>query len=620
MSDNMASGAVFGRNGFYRIQKAPGTTLVSGLSLYAEAETTLNLTDAISAPSYTADFLRPFSKTVMRINKERIEVIPAPGTSSSVVRLTASLSILVDGIFPQERFWRNQGRTLLKVIATRKRKSDNQIQGTVVSGNFNVTHSLGQGSTLPSSTATSVFGGASNGAWSNLSRNGTGFVEISLPSNEYLEVDLLLSTEVEITNFAGSAGSALSTFETKATGLVKATSTDGTVISSMLGLTKLNQFFAVKNYALQGVASPPLALSESASSGLPVGYELLSGPASLSGNVLTFDGRRGTVFFRASQAGNDTYVPTKTSRVIFVEGNPQSLAFTSGGSYPANSVPLNPGATASSGLPVTYQITSGPATTDGRLITPTGNTGTVRFNIIQPGDDTFEPALTMEGFIAITAPVSPDTPQSINFPPLITAKAGEAQLIFATANSGLPVHLELIEGNGAFTGSNRNIFTPLAPGPIRIRATQGGGFFDGVSYQPATTVERSFTAPTSGSAFSDLLVFLNIPANLRSPADDADGDGIPNLVEYALGTDPANPASNAILAVSTTGSPPSVLGLTYSKARDDVLYTVEGSSDLVQWSATGIDQGTPAEVNPVTATAPVPTGYRFLRLNVSLLP
>jgi len=53
-----------------------------------------------------------------------------------------------------------------------------------------------------------------------------------------------------------------------------------------------------------GVA--PITLAATASSGLPVTFSRLSGPASLIGNVLTITGA-GTVVVSANQTGNDTY-------------------------------------------------------------------------------------------------------------------------------------------------------------------------------------------------------------------------------------------------------------------------------------------------------------------------
>ncbi|MCX6917440.1 MAG: hypothetical protein NT167_31135, partial [Verrucomicrobia bacterium] len=56
----------------------------------------------------------------------------------------------------------------------------------------------------------------------------------------------------------------------------------------------------------QRAGDAPFALSGTASSGLPVAYSLVSGPATLSGNVVTLAGW-GTVVVRASQAGNAMY-------------------------------------------------------------------------------------------------------------------------------------------------------------------------------------------------------------------------------------------------------------------------------------------------------------------------
>lgn len=73
------------------------------------------------------------------------------------------------------------------------------------------------------------------------------------------------------------------------------------------------------------LAEGPLTLSARASSGLPVGYTVISGPASLTGNLLTLTGT-GTVKVRATQAGNaDFLAATPVERTITVSANPTTL-------------------------------------------------------------------------------------------------------------------------------------------------------------------------------------------------------------------------------------------------------------------------------------------------------
>lgn len=62
----------------------------------------------------------------------------------------------------------------------------------------------------------------------------------------------------------------------------------------------------------------PLLLTATASSGLPVSFELLSGPASLDGATLTLTGATGTLQVRASQPGDSSYTPVSTDRLIHV--------------------------------------------------------------------------------------------------------------------------------------------------------------------------------------------------------------------------------------------------------------------------------------------------------------
>jgi len=54
---------------------------------------------------------------------------------------------------------------------------------------------------------------------------------------------------------------------------------------------------------------PPLALSATSNAGLPVSYNIVSGPATVSGDTLLLTGAAGTVTVKASQSGNAQYYP-----------------------------------------------------------------------------------------------------------------------------------------------------------------------------------------------------------------------------------------------------------------------------------------------------------------------
>jgi subtilisin family serine protease len=64
-------------------------------------------------------------------------------------------------------------------------------------------------------------------------------------------------------------------------------------------------------------ADASIALDATASSGLPVTYTLLKGPATLSGNTLTFTGATGTVIVQITQGGNDAFNAAADVRLTF---------------------------------------------------------------------------------------------------------------------------------------------------------------------------------------------------------------------------------------------------------------------------------------------------------------
>jgi hypothetical protein len=103
---------------------------------------------------------------------------------------------------------------------------------------------------------------------------------------------------------------------------------------------------------------------------------------------------------------------------------------------------------------------------------------------------------------------------------------------------------------------------------------------------------------------------------------DFDNDGLPNLLEYALGTAPDSSASVAAPSVSLLPAPSSTLTLTFTPQRvQGLTYIVQASDDLATWTdttLTGLTPGTPyTHTDSVTLT----TGSkRFLRLKVTSQP
>ncbi len=79
----------------------------------------------------------------------------------------------------------------------------------------------------------------------------------------------------------------------------------------------LNQFISFPEIADKLTTDGPFDLIASASSGLPVSLNVVSGPATIIGNTITLNGTTGTVFIQASQAGNDQYNAASTVSRFF---------------------------------------------------------------------------------------------------------------------------------------------------------------------------------------------------------------------------------------------------------------------------------------------------------------
>ncbi len=168
--------------------------------------------------------------------------------------------------------------------------------------------------------------------------------------------------------------------------------------------------------------------------------------------------------------------------------------------------------------------------------------------------------------------------------------------------------------------------TPDAPVHVLVNRGSLAGSFAAVTGLPA-----GYTVVTSHGGTAIALV-RNYeawaaqqgldPLADGAPGADKDGDGQPNLLEFALFSDPHDPASRPALEAAAGGGQ---LALTYRRAKQaaGTLYQAEWSTDLLEWSTAGasdLPTGA-ADADTLEHRAAVPTAGAtrlFLRLRVSL--
>lgn len=157
----------------------------------------------------------------------------------------------------------------------------------------------------------------------------------------------------------------------------------------------------------------------------------------------------------------------------------------------------------------------------------------------------------------------------------------------------------------------------LAPGQAyyyRIRASDGTLVS---SYSPESSGVPFLPATMAGWRYQYFQTNDNV-----APADafsDPDGDGMANLLEYATGTVPTNPASVAAPSIHLAASGGQVQ-FTFQRIADPaIIYQVQAAGELGGawsdiWSSTGADN----TAGPVTVTDPAAaSNRRFLRLKIT---
>jgi hypothetical protein len=229
----------------------------------------------------------------------------------------------------------------------------------------------------------------------------------------------------------------------------------------------------------------PFLLSAKATSGLAVTFELVDGPATLDGRLLKLTGGSGLVIIRASQKGNETFLPAPTTERVFSVGA-RPVA-------PAIMVPPA-GAAVALGEPVILevQVSGEPLPSlqwrkNGEAIAGATSRNLTFASATMADAGAYDVVATNRLGSVHSAAVRVTVGkrhQMIVFtpPPIVTA--GQPIVLSASASSGLPVHFVVVGGTASLSGGT---LTPNG-GMVVVQATQDGDD----SYEAASPVTQTF--------------------------------------------------------------------------------------------------------------------------------
>jgi hypothetical protein len=227
----------------------------------------------------------------------------------------------------------------------------------------------------------------------------------------------------------------------------------------------------------------PYTVTATSTCMLPVSpIVVTSGPGVLNGHMLTITGA-GPITITGTQAGDTNCLHVTSSTTINVQKKHQTVTLSApkpSYTYPVKD-PIRLTAKASSGLPVTLRVVSGPAILVGDELKVIG-AGLIKLQATQSGDNDYFAATSNLLEIDIKR-----GDQSIIFPQPkspVTYPVKPIELK-ATASSGLPVKYVVVSGPGRIIRGNYLEVTGV--GKIEVEAEQKGD----ADYDAATSVTKS---------------------------------------------------------------------------------------------------------------------------------
>ena len=287
--------------------------------------------------------------------------------------------------------------------------------------------------------------------------------------------------------------------------------------------------------ANQTFGSAAVRLSAASNSPGAISYSVISGPATIAGNVVT-PTAAGSVVVGASQVASGNYTAASTQVSFSVSGLTPTLTFSpvANQTYGRGSVMVS--ATSNSPAPITYTVVSGPATIVGNVLTLNGS-GTVVVGASQAASGGYTAANAQVNFS-----VSAQTP-ALTLSPVANQTYGSGSVrLAATSNSPAAITYAVVSGPATIAG---NVVAINSVGTVVVSATQQAlGSFTGAtvlasfSVQPATPTLTFAALPSVPQSDSPISILATSPS--------------PGKISYSVVSGPASIAGNT-LTLSGTG-------------------------------------------------------------------
>lgn len=301
------------------------------------------------------------------------------------------------------------------------------------------------------------------------------------------------SFETKTVNFNAGAASSTVKIETTAKrayidNVVVQFASSAPVISS--GLTDSSAYGATDTYQITASNTP----TSFNATGLPAGATVNTTSGLISFATTVAAGTYNISITATNASGFDTKTLVYTRNKAA-----QSISnFTSNISKTYGDAPFSPGATATSGLAVSYSSSNtAVATVSGTTVTIVG-AGTSTITATQAGDSNYNAATQVQRTLTVGK-----ASQTITFDPLSSKTYGDAAFTLgATASSGLAV---------SYTSSNTSVATVsgstisiVSPGSATITASQSGGTnYNAATPAPQTLVVNARQLTVTGAAAAD---------------------------------------------------------------------------------------------------------------------